>query len=279
MAVLEDGDGVGQVEDLLEPVGDVEDAHAAFAQTGDDPVEDLDLVVGQRRRRLVHGDDARVVGERLDDLHHLLFGHGQMPDPRSGGDALQAQVVEQFGGGPLHGPVVHQPPGEDLPPQEHVLGDGPLREQVELLEHGGHTGAAGPRGVVEGDLRAVDLDPPAVGSVHPGQHLHQRGLARAVLTDQGVQLPGTQFQVDTVQDPYAQEGLVDAGHSEQGRGVHVGSASSASGTSTQRRSRAESRTASARTAARRPSAKTGSPSGRCPEMAAAVSAISALKQS
>ena len=56
-AVLEDGDPVAQVEDLLEPVRDVEDRDAALAQPLDEGVEQLDLVVGQRRGGLVHRDD------------------------------------------------------------------------------------------------------------------------------------------------------------------------------------------------------------------------------
>ena len=53
-AVLQHGDGVAEVEDLLEPVRDVEDRDAARLQPAHDRVEQLDLVVGERGGRLVH---------------------------------------------------------------------------------------------------------------------------------------------------------------------------------------------------------------------------------
>ena len=53
-AVLEHRDRVAEVEDLLEPVRDVEDRDAARGEPRDDRVEQLDLVVGERGGRLVH---------------------------------------------------------------------------------------------------------------------------------------------------------------------------------------------------------------------------------
>ena len=44
----DDEDVVEEVEDLLEPVGDVEDRDAAVGQPPDDGVEQPDLVVGER---------------------------------------------------------------------------------------------------------------------------------------------------------------------------------------------------------------------------------------
>ena len=83
-AVLEDGDRVAEVEDLLEPVGDVEDRDAARGEPPDDRVEQLDLVVGERGGRLVHRDDPRVEADRLGDLDDLLLGDRQGADPLAG---------------------------------------------------------------------------------------------------------------------------------------------------------------------------------------------------
>ena len=61
----------------------------------DDPVENCDLVVRQRRGGFVHGDHPGIDGECLDDLDDLLFGHGQPADLRIGGDSLHVEVIEQ----------------------------------------------------------------------------------------------------------------------------------------------------------------------------------------
>ena len=84
LAVLEHRDGVAEVEDLLEPVGDVDDRDAAVGEAADDRVEQLDLVVGERRGRLVHLDDPGVEAHRLGDLDDLLLGDGERADPAGG---------------------------------------------------------------------------------------------------------------------------------------------------------------------------------------------------
>ena len=51
------------------------------AQLPDDLEQLLRLARGQRRRRLVHDDDARVEGQRLGDLDHLHLPDGQASRP------------------------------------------------------------------------------------------------------------------------------------------------------------------------------------------------------
>ena len=98
LAVLEHGDGVAEVEDLLEPVGDVDDADAALGEPGDDAVEQLDLVVGEGRGGLVHLDHPGVEADRLGDLDDLLLGDAQRAHPLAGPDVGDAEVAEQVGG-------------------------------------------------------------------------------------------------------------------------------------------------------------------------------------
>ncbi len=93
-SVLEDRHPVGEVEDLLEPVGDVEDRHAALPQPLDQAVQELDLLVGERGGRLVHRDDPGVMRDRLDDLHDLLSSDGQRPHRAPRHQPVQAQVPQ-----------------------------------------------------------------------------------------------------------------------------------------------------------------------------------------
>ena len=53
-------------------------------------------------------------------------------------------------------------------------------------------------GSLERDGLAVDEDLPLIGGMHPVQDVHERGLARAVLSKQRVNMPLLDRQVDRV---------------------------------------------------------------------------------
>ena len=66
---------------------------------------------------------------------------------------------------------------------------------------------------------AVDADLARVGLVEPGQDVHERALAGAVLAEQGVDLARPQVEVDVVVGDDAGEALDDAAHLDRRRGV------------------------------------------------------------
>jgi len=77
----------------------------------------------------------------------------------------------------------------------------------------------------ERDLPAVHQDLAGVRLVQPGEDVHERALARAVLTEQRMDLARAHVEVDGVVGEDAGEGLDDAvrlerrhGHSCVGRG-------------------------------------------------------------
>jgi hypothetical protein len=74
--------------------------------------------------------------------------------------------------------------------------------------------ACGDREIVDG--LAVDADLAAVRLVDAGQDLHQRGLARAVLAHQGVNLARAQIEADAAQR--TGEALFNTAHVHDGRG-------------------------------------------------------------
>ena len=80
--------------------------------------------------------------------------------------------------------------------------DGLAEEELEaagVLEGGRQAGPPGGQ-VDVGQVGAVDGDPAAGRLVHPGQQLDQRGLAGAVVADDGHHRAGRQPQVDVGQD-------------------------------------------------------------------------------
>lgn len=135
-AVPDHGDPVAERGDLLEVVRDEDDPDAVLAQPPHDREQLLDLLGGQHGGRLVHDEHARVQTERLGDLDHLEPGDAQFPHPGAGRhvhpDALQEHFCVRVH--PL--PVDHPEPAR-LPPQEDVLRDRQIGDQVELLVDGG----------------------------------------------------------------------------------------------------------------------------------------------
>ena len=217
LAVLEDGDRRAELEDLLQPVRDVDDRDAAVGEAPDDGVEELDLVVGQCGRRLVHLDHLGVEADGLGDLDDLLLGDREAADEGPGLEAGDAEAGEQLLGVAAHAAGVDRAEAAEAPrlaTEPDVLGDRPLEEQVELLEHRGHTGALRLDRVAERHLLAADDDRAAVGGVDAGEHLHERRLAGAVLADEAMDLTGAQGQVETVQHGVAEEALRHPGRDE-----------------------------------------------------------------
>ena len=96
--VAENSHAIGEREYFLQPVRDVDHAHTAGAELAD-------FLLRERRRRLVHDDDARAGAEGAGNLHELLLGHGKRAHFRAGID-LGANAVQQFrGAGPAFAPA------------------------------------------------------------------------------------------------------------------------------------------------------------------------------
>ena len=118
---------------------------------------------------------------------------------------------------PVEPPIVEQEarPAARLAAQEDVLGDRQVRRQVQLLVD--HADAEVQRRSRVGDLDRLALEPDlaGVGLVDAGQDLHQRGLAGAVLADQGVDFSGTELEASVGKRMDAGEVLGDPGHLDQ----------------------------------------------------------------
>jgi hypothetical protein len=76
-------------------------------------------------------------------------------------------------------------------------------------------------GGAEVDTGARHVDGALVGLLHPVEDLHQGGLARAVLTAQGVDLTDPDAQVDVAVGDDAGEALGDAGQHDGGRAFGI----------------------------------------------------------
>jgi hypothetical protein len=189
-AVAHDGDAVAEAEDLVEAVGDEEDAAAGVPQAAGDGEQPLHLDTAECRRGLVHDQHAGVEGDGLGDLDDLLVGDGESLRHAVRIDR-DAELVEQLLGAPAHLDAADQAePALRLASDEDVLGHREVGEQRGLLVDDRDARGLAVGHVAEADGLSRDDELAGVGLVHPCEDLHERGLARAVLSHQRVDLTG-----------------------------------------------------------------------------------------
>jgi hypothetical protein len=104
-------------------------------------------------------------------------------------------------------PVEHAEPAARCVPEEDVLGDGELRKQQQFLVNRGDAALARLARGERLEPLVADPDGSGIGSVHAGDDLDERGLARAVLPEQRVDLTRPNLKVDVLQHANAGERL------------------------------------------------------------------------
>ena len=132
-AVDEHRDAVADAADLVEPVRDVDHAHAVGGKTSHNAEENLDLLPVEDRGRLVHDQQPDVVRQGASDRDHLLGGRAQVPHVGVGRDVAVVEPLEQRGRLLAHQVAVQKTRAARLVPEEHALGDRQVPDQVELL--------------------------------------------------------------------------------------------------------------------------------------------------
>ena len=227
-AVADDGDAVGDPSNLLEAMGDVDDAGAARAEAPDSGEQMADLAIGERGRRLVQQEDSGVRADGTRDLDQLLFRQAEAVEPPIDVDGC-ADALEESGRPPRTRRPVHSRPGPAaFGGQRDVLRDGQIGEDRRLLVDRSDAKCTRAGRSERANGLAVDHERPGVGEFGAGDNPHERRLARAVLANERVHLAGAQVKRQPAQRVHAREGLVDRGGGEKAhvisgwlRGPHV----------------------------------------------------------
>ena len=94
-------DPVGELEDLVHVVGDVDHAPAVLLELEEKAVDRLHLPGGELAGDLVEDQELRVDGQRLGDLHHELFRLRQVLEARVRVD-IDVEGLEEPHRGALH---------------------------------------------------------------------------------------------------------------------------------------------------------------------------------
>src|SRR5262245_33355792 len=168
----------------------------------------------ERRRGFVQDEQLRLDRQRLRDLDDLAFGQAEVFDRRVG-RYLQLELIEQFLRpgvqlAPIDQAERAEPPR--LAPDEDVFGDRQVRRQAQFLMHEADAERLGLRRVLRIDLAPVEADLAAVLPHDSGEDLHQRGFARAVFANQGMDFAAPRREVHPGERPRAGERLRYAAH-------------------------------------------------------------------
>ncbi len=213
------GDPVDDLEDLTQPMRDVDHGHVVLAQAPDHAEQVFHLAIAQRRGRLVHDEDTRVQAQRLGDLDELALADPQAFDGPVGVD-IQPQLRHQRLGRRAHrSPVQGAQPCLVLAPEEDVLVHRQLGDQVQFLVDHRDAAVLGLARVVKRDRLPVEQHRAIEFGIDTAHDLHERGLARAVLAYQTVDLARVHVEGHVLERDNAGEPLGDAAHAQDGRRV------------------------------------------------------------
>ena len=174
------------------------------------------VLVVEGRGRLVEDQQLHALRQRLRDLDQLLLADADVLD-LGGRVLLQADAREQL----LRLLVGLVPVDEadralDLVVEEDVLGDRQVRAERQLLVDDDDALRLAVAQVVEvhGLVLEDDLALVGAGRVDAGEHLHEGGLAGAVLAADRVDLAALDLERDVLQGLDARERLRDGPHLE-----------------------------------------------------------------
>ena len=211
LSVLEHGDAVGQLENLVQTVGDIDDSHALPAQAAHDIKQARYLAVVQGGGGLVQDKDAGLGQQRAGDFHTLLFGQVQAAHLRVGVELI-AQALVYAQNFLAHGRAVQRAVPALFTREEHVFQHREVGKQVGLLVHKPNAQLKRFHGAGNAHTLAFQLDHAAVGLEIAAQHVHQRGFTRAVFAHKRVYLALFEVEIHAVQRLHARELLGNSAH-------------------------------------------------------------------
>ena len=212
-AVPQDGDVIRHIGDLVDLVGDEDGGHALLLEFQQQVQQRLGVLLVEGGGGLVQDHEAGVLGQSLGDLHQLLLADADILDQGFGGfgQADDLQIFRCLGMGlvPVDGKFFSL-----FVPQEHVFPDAHIGHQRQLLVDDDDAFFFAVLDFGELAYFSVVYDVSAVAAVGipAAEHVHQRGLSRAVFADQGVDAAPLHGKVDVVKGLDPREFLGDPPH-------------------------------------------------------------------
>ena len=152
--------------------------------------------------------------EPFRDLDHLLLT-GRQPGDRHARVEVDLEIGQDPPGALDHRILTNDAQGiHRLAAREDVLSHAERPDEAALLVHHRDPGIRGTLLAEAGDRSTVERDGPSVGLVHARHQMHERGLPRTVLADQGMHLAALDLERDIIDRAHAGKGLDDVPHRE-----------------------------------------------------------------
>ena len=191
-------------------MGDIDNRNPAVAQFFKRAHEVLRFLRIQAGSRFVQQHDLGVFGERAQNLDHLLDGETQVPHLR-----LRVDLHVEAGGRLLYffdqllfrdQSMLAFPIGKD------VFVYGKVFEDRKLLMDDRNPRRLRRQRMERLDRFAVDQNRAAVRRVFAGKHLDERGFARAVFAEQGMDFAAADIEADVLERMHRSKALGNAAH-------------------------------------------------------------------
>jgi hypothetical protein len=207
-APAQDDDLVGDLDHLVELVGDEDDRRPGRRERADDAEQLLGLVRRQDGARLVEDEDVALAVQGLEDLHALPHADGETLDLRVRVDLELVLLRQLHDALARRGPIERsQGPAHRLRAERDRLDHVEDRDEHEVLVDHADTGSDRRGRVPERMGLAVDEDLAGVRLVQAGQDVHERRLAGAVLPEEAEHLALVHRDGDLVVGEDAREPL------------------------------------------------------------------------
>ena len=199
LAVAQADDAVGDLQDLGQPVRDVDHPQPLLAQIAQQVEQAGGVAFGQRRGRLVEQQHLGVQRQRPRDLHPLLLPGRQVRQRRARVDAA-AHPLQRLGRAPVERAAIDDAEAVRLVAQ-HARWRRRRDRSPGSAPAAPATRPGGSRRPGSAATGRPMLTVALVGQVAPGRDLHQRRLAGAVAADQTDDLAGRDREVDAPAAP------------------------------------------------------------------------------
>src|SRR3569833_1032666 len=149
-AVAQDGDAIGEVENLLEPMADVDDGDAAVAKPADERKKLRGFLPGEISGRLIKDQKLGTTQRSTGCRDQLLLADGEIAEHFAGGK-VEAQVVEETLRLAIHFALAQQPVTDAFVAQKDVRCNRQVAAEHDFLVHRVDA-------VIDGFLRGVEQD-------------------------------------------------------------------------------------------------------------------------
>ena len=206
LAVTDDRNAVAKLEELLELVGYVNNTYATSLELTASSHQLSNFLLTEGGGGLIHDDHLRIDQNCLCNLDHLLYTHTEVACGLGRINVL-AEGSHNFLSLLVHGIIVEQSALLDPLVNENVVSDAQKLLHVQLLINAGNTCSGGFVRILKDLLFAVYIDFALISLVYTSEDLDQRGLTRAVLTDQTEDLTRLDRELHVLQCDNARKSL------------------------------------------------------------------------